>query len=241
MASPVKPGDLCSLVPTPSTDPCEAFRRIFFSIPKLLCDFLSWMLNADGTVKQSWISEMGFIPVGVVLPYGGLNPPEGYLFADGSAKSRTTYAALFAVYGTTYGVGDGSTTFNLPNLVRRFPVGQDRTAADFLIGNLGGEEEVVLASQEMAHRHDTGRFSAAGQDDVLLIIPPLAEQLEAHPHSEGETTRGLAGNSDAYMPSTMIPNSYTTRTGLPYDDGVSAAAGHNNMPPYLCLNYIVKY
>ena len=55
-------------------------------------------------------------PVGSIKPFAGTTVPDGYLLCDGSAISRTTYAALFAVIGTTYGTGDGSTTFNLPKL-----------------------------------------------------------------------------------------------------------------------------
>ena len=60
------------------------------------------------------------VPVGVVQAFAGSNTPAGWLLCDGSAVSRTTYAALFAVIGTTYGAGNGSTTFNLPNLVDKF-------------------------------------------------------------------------------------------------------------------------
>jgi microcystin-dependent protein len=55
------------------------------------------------------------IPIGALLPYAGTQAPTGYLMCNGSAVSRTTYVALFTVIGTVYGVGDGSTTFNLPN------------------------------------------------------------------------------------------------------------------------------
>lgn len=57
------------------------------------------------------------IKAGTLIPFAGSTPPEGWLKCDGSAISRTTYTTLFAVIGTTYGVGDGSTTFNLPNLM----------------------------------------------------------------------------------------------------------------------------
>ena len=62
-------------------------------------------------------------PVGSINLYAGSTAPTGWLICDGSAVSRTTYANLFSVIGTTYGTGDGSTTFNLPNLKRRFPLG----------------------------------------------------------------------------------------------------------------------
>jgi len=55
------------------------------------------------------------IPVGGMIPYGGTQAPTGWLMCNGSAVSRTTYVGLFTVVGTTYGAGDGSTTFNLPN------------------------------------------------------------------------------------------------------------------------------
>ncbi len=63
------------------------------------------------------------VPVGLILPYGGSSAPSNYFLCDGTAKNRTTYAALFAIVGTTFGVGDGSTTFNLPDLRGRMPMG----------------------------------------------------------------------------------------------------------------------
>lgn len=62
-------------------------------------------------------------PVGTIVAYGGATYPDGWLMADGSAVSRTTYGDLFTAIGTTYGTGDGSTTFNLPDLKQRFPHG----------------------------------------------------------------------------------------------------------------------
>lgn len=60
--------------------------------------------------------EVFVIDTGIIVRYGNATPPAGYLDCNGAAVSRTTYAALFAITGTTYGAGDGSTTFNLPNL-----------------------------------------------------------------------------------------------------------------------------
>lgn len=72
---------------------------------------------------QAQYAQRFIIPVGGVLLFMGSTPPTGFLAADGSAVSRTTYAHLFAVIGTTYGVGDGSTTFNLPDLSAVAPGG----------------------------------------------------------------------------------------------------------------------
>ena len=79
--------------------------------------------NADGTHKQQALN-----PVGSIIIWPLETPPTGYLECDGSEKSRTTYAALFAVIGTAYGVGDGSTTFNLPNFKGQFLRGWDHAA-----------------------------------------------------------------------------------------------------------------
>ncbi len=94
------------------------------------------------------------VPTGAITPYAGTTPPAGWLLCDGSAVSRTAYARLFAVIGTTYGAGDGSTTFNLPNLRGRFPVGQDGSADFTVLGQTGGERAHTLTTGELpAHGH----------------------------------------------------------------------------------------
>jgi len=74
------------------------------------------LLIKDGEAR--WI-----MPSGIVAPYAGASAPSGWLLCDGAAVSRTTYAALFAVLSTTFGVGDGSTTFNVPDMRETAPVG----------------------------------------------------------------------------------------------------------------------
>lgn len=76
-------------------------------------------------VNHSHSVATGLAAVGTVMPFAGDNIPEGYIVCNGAAISRTTYAALFAAIGTTYGSGDGSTTFNLPNLVDKFIQGSN--------------------------------------------------------------------------------------------------------------------
>jgi RHS repeat-associated protein len=80
------------------------------------------------------------IPVGAVLPYAGsdLSLPAGWAFADGSAVSRTTYSALLTAIGVAYGAGDGSTTFNLPNLQGRLPLGKASAGTGSTLGSSGG-------------------------------------------------------------------------------------------------------
>lgn len=95
-------------------------------------------------------------PIGTLLPYLGATAPDGYLFANGAAVSRTGVTAdLFAVVGTQYGVGDGLTTFNLPNLQGRVPVGRDTGQAEFdVLGEIGGQKTYTITVAEMpVHSH----------------------------------------------------------------------------------------
>lgn len=94
-------------------------------------------------------------PAGVISAYGGTTAPAGWLICNGSAVSRTTYAGLFAVIGTAYGSGDGSTTFNLPDGRGRNFYGRDTTQVEFDVnGEVGGAKAVTLtAAQIPDHAH----------------------------------------------------------------------------------------
>lgn len=97
---------------------------------------------------------------GQIVLYGATTAPVGWLICDGSAVSRTTYAALFAILGTTYGAGDGSTTFNLPNLQGRMPVGKNGGTFNTL-GGTGGAETVTLGIGEIPpHTHTVDSHSS---------------------------------------------------------------------------------
>lgn len=113
-------------------------------------------------VNSAWV---GIIPTGIITQYGGGSAPAGWLMCDGAAVSRTTFADLFAVLGTEYGAGDGLTTFNLPNLRDRFPLGQGATFSD--LGGTGGS-----ATATATHVHS----------------------LNSHSHSLNSHTHGLAAH-----------------------------------------------
>lgn len=114
------------------------------------------------------------LPTGAVVSFGVVSPPTGFLACDGSAVSRTTYAALFAVCGTVYGVGDGSTTFNLPNLQTKIVMGHSGSGDYYYMGDTGGEATHQLTAAELpAHNHGItfasasskyGTFAASSQE-----------------------------------------------------------------------------
>ena len=138
-------------------------------------------------------------PTGSIIMYGAATAPTGWLLCDGSAVSRTTYADLFAIIGTTFGVGNGSTTFNLPDLRDRFVVG---AGTSYNNNDTGGEATHVLTIEEMP----------------------------AHSHSVAVTGGGLGQIYEGGGSSSKNIN--TTSVG--------GGQGHNNLPPYIGLTFIIK-
>lgn len=125
----------------------------------------TWQTSAvDTGIDYTWTgnhtfpttnSTGGFAPIGSISAYASTTPPIGWLNADGSAISRSTYANLYAVIGTTYGVGDGSTTFNLPNLSGREIMGFGSATTTYdVLGETYGEDKHTQTIAEMpAHTH----------------------------------------------------------------------------------------
>lgn len=103
------------------------------------------------------------VPIGEIKLMAATISDPNWLLCDGSLKSRTEYSELFAVIGTTYGSGDGSTTFNLPNISGRFPIGYDASDTDFnTIGGTGGNKTHTQTVEELAeHNHE--QFTGGGQ------------------------------------------------------------------------------
>ena len=87
--------------------------------------------DENGVWRSISVKVADTLPLGAIVLFGGTNAPTGWLICDGSAISRTTYSKLFSAIGTTFGEGDGITTFNLPNYKGKFAVGLDQGDKDF--------------------------------------------------------------------------------------------------------------
>jgi microcystin-dependent protein len=119
-----------------------------------------YMKTTGVTFNTGWVDlatasgATALLPPGTIAAFGGSTAPSGWLACDGSAVSRTVYSLLFAVVGTLYGVGDGSTTFNLPDLRGRVGVGYAATGGHTDVSALGNNEGVTTsANRRPKHRH----------------------------------------------------------------------------------------
>ena len=134
-------------------------------------------LNITGDYKVNG-TNLTTVPTGTVSAFAGSAAPAGYALCDGSVVNRTTQAALFAVIGTTYGVGDGSTTFNLPDLRGRVVAGldsdnnvlNDTSSIDgTALGEVGGDDVHTLSTSEMEHNHSTQVQNLQGGAGTVVI------------------------------------------------------------------------
>lgn len=158
-------------------------------------------------------------PPGLIQMYGAAAAPTGWLLCDGSAVSRTTFAALFGILGTTWGIGDGSTTFTLPDLRGRVPVGTGTGSGltARALAATGGEEAHVLTVAEGAvHKHTIANPIGGGH--LVQVEDPTGSQgLMVAPSGNK-----VQGRSDAAT------------------DNTGSGTAHNNMQPFAAVTYIIK-
>lgn len=133
------------------------------------------------------------IPSGVIFPFGGAAAPSGYLLCNGAAVSRATYSDLFAVTGVVFGVGDGSTTFNVPDMQGNIPVGKGGSGVTN-IGDAGGEQTHTLSLAETpSHNHTTPSRGSDGTNTTIL------RQANAGGVSNTATSSQGSGNAHQNM------------------------------------------
>ncbi len=173
-------------------------------------------LHVNGNVKITGsidVGSSGFdVSSGFILPFGGGTAPSGWLECNGQVVSRSTYSALFAIIGTIYGAGDGSTTFAVPDLQGRVIVGQGgntalRTPTDLEdVGDTFGSQTHTLTEDEMPkHRHQSDFF-----------IPNVNH------------------------PRVRIHHGGVSKYGQPFTTFAGGDQAHNNIQPSIVINYLIK-
>ena len=170
--------------------------------------------NTTQIATTEFVQQAGLI--GEIKMWGTASAPTGYLLCNGAAVSRSTYASLFAVYGTTFGSGDGSTTFNLPDFRDRMPIGAGTT---YSANSQGGSKDAIVVS----HTHTV---TDPGHNHTITTLYNGGAYTQAFPGAAGGTQNN--------------PSTSTSTTGISINS--TGSSGTNaNLPPYLGIYFIVKY
>jgi microcystin-dependent protein len=205
----------------------------------------------------AWKSEKVVgTPSGVIMPYAGTVVPDGFLFADGSTKNRADYPELFNALGggaSPYGLPSG-TTFTLPDLRSRVPVGKNSTGTFSILNGKGGSETQSLTTAQLpAHSHTTPNhshsFSATTSTNGNHNHAPRV--AVTYGGNAGQYRSVFATNapfwsladfnnvvSDAGNHNHTL--SGTTGNSAPTTNNTGSGQAHNNLQPYITLNYIIK-
>lgn len=199
--------------------------------------------SGQPTPTKSTIGDLlnVFIPPGVMMDYAGTAAPSEWLLCDGSARSRTTYASLFAAIGTRFGAGDGSTTFNLPDARGRVTAGVDGSAGRMPaaisdLGESGGADDYRLTTAEMpAHRHPhTHTYTY-----TYLSVQNPSASTSLRP---GRLAAWVSGNF--YRIGQVINRLYTNPSSVIYLAGGEGGSANPNpvslIQPTLVVNKIIK-
>ena len=167
------------------------------------------------------------IPTATIVPWTTASVPSGFLECDGSAVSRSTYSALFAIVGTTYGTGDGSSTFNVPNLADNVAVGKSPNKA---LASTGGANTVT----------STGNVGGSTANATLSTA-----QLASHSHPGGGNSYGnwssqsFPGGGKLFNPA----STGSAGSGSGHSHNMSAnftGDATSVIQPYLAVTYIIK-
>ena len=172
--------------------------------------------------------------VGTIKPWGKATAPDGYLLCDGSAVSRSTYADLFAVISTTYGAGDSSTTFNVPDLQGKFPQGKSGTTS--LAGTGGANTVTVAVTNNQAATNATNQaVTITGSiNNTSLTTAQLADHGSSHGFinlgnpSPNQPNRGImARDNSGQAVNTAFSTGINPGTPAAFNGGGSGT-GHNH-------------
>lgn len=197
----------------------EEFQSLVLGALYLLSDEVNYEVfgalsaeeTADAMRQTLFLFQEGdcvIVPTGACMDWPSNTIPSGWIDTNQGPVSRTTYANLYAVIGTTWGAGDGSTTFDLPHKDGRVTVGKKSGDADFdTLGETGGAKTHTLVIGEIpSHNHSEGTFD--GGTPAALIVQS----------GTGANIKRLSQNSG----------------------NAGGGGAHNNLQPYVVMNYIIK-
>jgi microcystin-dependent protein len=235
----------------------QAIESEFENLFARLRGLLGQTFDPDGNLIVA-DPNLAIVPVGAVMPFAAASAPTGYLLCDGSQVSRLAYKSLFDVIGTTYGTGDGSTTFHLPDLRQRFPLGKAASGTGSALGATGGA--IDHTHSVGAHTHSVsittssnGGFSAStssngGHSHSVTASGDTsfeagfdaqagtgADRTASHVH-----TVEVSGSTDSvsdHNHSVSVSDHSHSVSGSTGSASAADTGGAN--PPFIALNYII--
>lgn len=224
MGSPVTADNFTPV--TPASPLCDGFRALLRT-PALMQTFLAWLLDEEGNISEAALLTFSdkLTPIGMIVLWGSNTlPSDKWLVCNGQAVNRTLYATLFQRYSTTWGNGDGATTFNLPNLQDKVPMGAGSIVP--MAGSVGSEFVTLTEANMPAHKHD-----------VAILIPGHYGQDGTRDACDGGT------NSTPLTSNTAIfPTGIQDSMGLPQVSETLVGGGEafQVIPPARGLFFIIK-
>jgi microcystin-dependent protein len=181
--------------------------------------------NSTNIATTAFVAQNAIL-TGAIQMWPTASAPTGYLLCNGAAVSRTTYAALYGVIGTTFGAGDTTTTFNLPNYTNRMPIGVGSIAA---LAATGGSADAIVVS----HTHTA----------TSTVTDPGHAHVEQYNGGTSGAGNGISDSSVSVGPTASSVSTATATTGITVatTNASAGVSGTNaNLPPYLGINFIIK-
>jgi microcystin-dependent protein len=175
-------------------------------------------------------------PAGAVMMWAGPTPPAGWMICDGTAISRAGFPSLFANIAVTWGAGNGTTTFNIPDFRDRVPVGNSGTKA---LASSGGVETVALSVAEMpthSHGGNTGGRSAGHTHAIAVERFDSGNGVSLGASFINSVLLAAGAGGTAYGPLTggeSVDHSHSI-------GAEGSGSAHTNMQPYRAINYIIR-
>lgn len=193
--------------------------------------------TAPNEIPTNALIANQLLPPGAVLPFAGTSAPNGWLVCDGSAVSRTTYSDLYAYIGTLYGAGNGSTTFNLPNMDNQFVRGASNTRP---VGNtesdqLGSHNHSGTTNTTGNHSH-SGSTNTTGDHSHSDTGRSLGD-ADGSPGGQGWSGSHQTGPAGAHSHSLSINNNGNHSHTL----NINSTGGSETRPQNIALLYCIKY
>ena len=209
----------------------------------------SYSILASSGVSAGRFFGLGAVPVGAIVGWSTTTAPAGWLLCDGSTVSRTGYSELFNLISTTFGSGDGSTNFNLPDMRQRFPLGKAASGTGSTFAGTGGSIDLTVTvpahyhgmgtgadlniTSSGSHNHQTFNGGGRGSGAFTGDSPPR--------YAGASGNSGFSPNTDTSGNHTHPAGNFSGRIGLVTGgvDGNSSMTSGSANPPFLVIDYII--